>query len=166
MEKQTSQRVQQVFVTILCTLIVFNLFGEENKSLDGAVQPGEKIQSDTECYAIDRSRPEWLKETIPSALPDEGEEALLLPKEFALEQNYPNPFNPETTIRFAVKEKCLVVLKVFDVLGREVQTLVEQEQNPGYYNVPFFAENLPSGLYLFRIQMLDFVSVKKMVVLE
>ncbi len=89
-----------------------------------------------------------------------------LPRKFALGQNYPNPFNPETTIEFSVKEKCSVKLKIFDITGREVATLVNTNFETGFYRVTFDARNLATGVYLYRIQMKDFVDVKKMVLLE
>ncbi|MFH1942624.1 MAG: chitobiase/beta-hexosaminidase C-terminal domain-containing protein [bacterium] len=88
------------------------------------------------------------------------------PAEFALHQNYPNPFNPETSIAYSVKEPGRVLLKVFDLLGREVATLVDEDQRAGHYNVRFNASGLASGIYVYRIRMKDFVDVKKMVVLE
>jgi hypothetical protein len=89
-----------------------------------------------------------------------------LPTEFALGQNYPNPFNPETTIEFSVKEKCFVKLKIFDITGREVSTLVNVDFEAGFYRVTFDARNFASGVYVYRIQMKDFMDVKKMLLLE
>ena len=89
-----------------------------------------------------------------------------LPKEFALGQNYPNPFNPVTAIEYAVKKACHVVLKVFDIRGREVMTLVDSDHQAGIYKVNFDASHLATGLYFYQIKMKDFVAVRKMVVLE
>ena len=89
-----------------------------------------------------------------------------LPLDFFLSQNYPNPFNPQTTILYGVKEPCHVELIVYDIRGREVIKLVNENQSPGYYTTTFGAARLASGLYLYRIQMKDFVKVKKMVLLE
>jgi len=76
----------------------------------------------------------------------------LIPKEFRLDQNYPNPFNPTTTIQFAVPVKAEVTLKLFDLLGREVDILVEEEYKPGVYRVLFEAKDLPSAVYFYRIK--------------
>jgi hypothetical protein len=92
---------------------------------------------------------------------DEG-----LPDGFVLHQNYPNPFNPETTIRYTVKDPSRVVMKVFDLRGREVATLVDRIHPSGFYSVQFDASGLASGIYFCRIRMKDFVAVKKMVLLE
>ena len=83
----------------------------------------------------------------------------VLPTDFCLYQNYPNPFNPETTIEFSVKEKCNVQLKIFDITGREVATLVNADFEAGYYHVNFDARNMATDAYLYRIQMKDFTDV-------
>lgn len=88
------------------------------------------------------------------------------PSKFVLYQNYPNPFNPETTISFAVKESCRVILKIYDIMGREILTLADRDYSPGFYNAVFDARQLPSGTYFYRIQMKDFHAVKKMLLLE
>jgi len=89
-----------------------------------------------------------------------------IPTEFALEQNYSNPFNPMTTIEFSVKEKCHVELKVYDIRGREVATLVDGHHPAGFYKASFNTRHFASGVYFYRIRMKDFVAVRKMVVLE
>jgi len=85
---------------------------------------------------------------------------------FELTQNYPNPFNPETTIRFAIPQRSFVTLKVFDVLGTEVQTLVEEERSEGYFAVIFNASKLASGIYFYKLQTANSIAVKKLVVLK
>lgn len=77
---------------------------------------------------------------------------LMLPTDFALEAAFPNPFNPSTTLRFALPEQANVRLVVFDVLGREVERLVDGVQPAGYHEVNFDAGNLPSGTYLYRLE--------------
>lgn len=89
-----------------------------------------------------------------------------MPGNFQLFQNYPNPFNPETIIRFDVKEPCRVVLKIYDILGREVRTLVEGDHPPGSYRVDFDTHELSAGVYFYCIQMKDFIDMKKMILLE
>ena len=75
-------------------------------------------------------------------------ESDVIPKEFRLDQNYPNPFNPATTIQFALPKVSQVKLKLFDILGREVATLVDEELEPGEYKVVFEAKGLTSGVYI------------------
>jgi hypothetical protein len=90
---------------------------------------------------------------------DEGTE---IPLSFRLEQNYPNPFNPSTTIRFTISDFGFTILKVYDVLGNEVATLVNKEKPAGVYEVDFHAIGLPSGVYFYRLQAGAFVETKKM----
>ena len=86
--------------------------------------------------------------------------------EFALEQNYPNPFNPTTKINYSIKEKGNVELKIFDLLGSEIVTLVSEEKNPGNYEVFFDASNLSSGVYLYTIKSGSFVQTRKMLLMK
>ena len=107
--------------------------------------------------------------TVVQIIPSAGIQANnqnLMPLDFFLSQNYPNPFNPQTTISYGVKDQCHVDLIVYDIRGREVIKLVDETKQPGYHQTTFNAGHLASGLYLYRIQMKDFVKVKKMVLLE
>jgi hypothetical protein len=93
------------------------------------------------------------------------------PQEFALLQNYPNPFNPSTVISFQLPVNSQVTLKVYDVLGKEVATLVNEEMKAGSYTVPFSASNgntstLASGVYIYRLNAGSFVSTKKLVLMK
>ncbi len=89
-----------------------------------------------------------------------------IPTVFKLEQNYPNPFNPSTTIKFAVPEKSNVLIKVYDILGSEVATLVNEEMDAGWYRKTFNANDYSSGVYLFRMEAGKFISTKKMILLR
>ena len=91
-----------------------------------------------------------------------------IPTEFSLSQNYPNPFNPETTISFKVQSASQVSLKVYDVLGNEIATLVDEVKQPGYYNSKFSIRNsqLSSGVYFYRIQANGFSETKKMMLIK
>lgn len=86
-----------------------------------------------------------------------------LPTEFRLEQNYPNPFNASTVIRFALPEPSAVTLRLFDVLGREVGTVVDKKLQPGEYKIHLEAKDLPSGVYIYQLQAGSFVQHRKMV---
>ncbi len=98
----------------------------------------------------------------------------IMPQEFILYQNYPNPFNPTTNITYVIarseatrqSEKLLVQLKVYDTLGREVQTLVNAKQTPGEYSVQFNASDLPSGIYFYTLHSGNFVQTLKMILLK
>ncbi len=89
-----------------------------------------------------------------------------IPKEYLLYQNYPNPFNPSTKIRFAVPKAAFVILSVFDMLGREVETLVNEELSPATYEVKWNVEKYSSGIYFYRIAAGEFSQVKKMSVIK
>ncbi len=89
-----------------------------------------------------------------------------IPSTFALEQNYPNPFNPTTEIKYQIAERSHVILKVFDMLGREVCTLVDEVQEAGYKSVQFDAMGLPSGEYTYRLSAGSFSDVKKMLLIK
>jgi uncharacterized delta-60 repeat protein len=85
---------------------------------------------------------------------------------YTLFQNYPNPFNPSTTIQYAISSPQFVTLKVFDLLGREVATLVNEEKPAGTYEIEFNASTLASGIYFYRLQTDGFVGTKKMILLR
>lgn len=87
-------------------------------------------------------------------------------QQYHLYQNYPNPFNPSTKIMYAISSQRYTTLKVYNVLGNEITTLVNEEKSTGIYEVEFDASNLPSGFYLYQLQAGDFLSTKKMILLK
>jgi hypothetical protein len=89
-----------------------------------------------------------------------------MPQSFKLSQNYPNPFNPVTYIQFSIPQSANVIMKIYNVLGQEVATLVNRQMNAGNYTVDFDASKLSSGLYIYRIEAGSFVSSKKMMLLK
>ncbi len=95
-----------------------------------------------------------------------GIEDPILPTTTTLMNAYPNPFNPETRIRYTLNKDQYVSLKIYDVLGKEVITLVDDNKNAGYYEVSFDASGLPSGIYFYRMQSGEYVSVKKLLLLK
>jgi len=97
---------------------------------------------------------------------DIEENIINLPTVYILEQNYPNPFNPTTKIRFSVKEKSNVELIVYDILGRKVIPLMNEEKAPGVYEVTFYASSLSSGVYLYKIKAGSFVQTRKMLLMK
>ncbi len=90
----------------------------------------------------------------------------IIPEFFALYQNYPNPFNPTTNIQFAIPHSGFVTLKVYDILSREVKTLVNEERTAGTYSVSFDAQNLSSGIYFYSITTGNFHQTKKMILVR
>ena len=89
-----------------------------------------------------------------------------IPSEFNLNQNYPNPFNPATIIRFSIPEESFVRIKVFNTLGEEITTLINENIVAGNYEVEFDASKLPSGIYFYKLQSETFIETKKMVLLR
>ncbi len=85
---------------------------------------------------------------------------------YFLYQNYPEPFNPSTTIRYQVSEVSFVTLKVYDVLGNEVASLVNEEKQKGSYSINFNASALSSGVYLYRLKAGSFMKTRKMILLR
>ena len=94
-----------------------------------------------------------------------------IPEIFALHQNYPNPFNPTTTLKYDLPEDALVNITIYDMMGRQVSTLVSSQQTAGYKSVQWNATNnagkpVSAGLYLYTIQAGDYTQTKKMVLLK
>jgi len=89
-----------------------------------------------------------------------------VPKFFALYQNYPNPFNPTTTIRFNLKEDNHVTLKVYNTLGQQVATLIDKPMTAGYKGVVWDASNMPSGTYIYRLEVGDYRQIKEMTLIK
>jgi hypothetical protein len=90
----------------------------------------------------------------------------IIPDKYILEQNYPNPFNPTTIIRYQIKDLKFVNLSVYDMLGKEVVTLVNEKQSSGTYEVQFDGSNLSSGIYFCKIQAEEFSDVKRMILIK
>ena len=88
------------------------------------------------------------------------------PTEFILNQNYPNPFNPNTTFKYSIPNESEVIIKVFDIIGNEIEILVNEEKPVGTYEITWYAEELPSGIYFYQLRAGDFVETKKMVLLK
>ena len=89
-----------------------------------------------------------------------------LPSEFSLSQNYPNPFNPNTVISYQLPVGGDVILKIYDILGNEMSTLVDEYKPAGSYEVEFNATNLPSGVYFYQLRAGSFVETKKMILMK
>lgn len=88
------------------------------------------------------------------------------PDHYSLEQNYPNPFNPSTKIQFSLKAAGPVSIKLYNMLGQEVATLVNEVMSPGTYSVPFVGSTVASGMYLYKLETTGFSSVKKMLLVK
>jgi hypothetical protein len=89
-----------------------------------------------------------------------------VPESFELYQNYPNPFNPVTHIGFLISDFGLVHLSIYDVLGKEVQVLIDEQMRPGSYEANWNAEAYPSGVYYYKLSAGDFTETKKMILIK
>jgi exonuclease III len=103
---------------------------------------------------------------LPIAYAIKSNEQLYQPSYFSLEQNYPNPFNPTTMISFKLYQKSKVKLSIYNLIGEEIKIITHQEYNAGYYKLLFNAEEFSSGLYFYKLEAGNFVSVKKMAFLK
>ena len=90
----------------------------------------------------------------------------ILPENFWIEQNYPNPFNPGTKIRYSLPQDGPVTLKIFNVLGKEVQTLLNEVQTEGEHLVEFSGSALSSGIYFYKLEAAGLIEVKKMILMK
>ena len=134
-------------------------FNKETETIEMIEAKSEAKASFT--FDIDRTAPVDRKDTIDFLITDTN--GLMMtksfifsytgPKEFKLEQNFPNPFNPSTTIQYQLPVDAQVTLKVYDILGSEVITLVNEEQEAGYKQVKFNAVNIASGMYVYRLSV-------------
>ncbi|MCA9734554.1 MAG: T9SS type A sorting domain-containing protein [Deferribacteres bacterium] len=145
-----------------------NLMGDEERTLItgvGAIprEPDTNIDMDQ-----DWMRPHaWgFLEVVDGPGTAVNDEISKLPTVFNLSNNYPNPFNPTTTIQYDIPKKSFVQLKVYNILGREVATLVNANKIPGYYKVNFDASHLANGVYIFKLIAGDYISTKKMTLLK
>jgi hypothetical protein len=89
-----------------------------------------------------------------------------IPQNFMLTQNFPNPFNASTTIKYAIREETYVTVQIYDLLGRNVAVLVDENQQPGYHQVNWDASSVPSGVYFYKLQAGDFTKTKKMMLVK
>ena len=96
---------------------------------------------------------------LPTSVENESEQ----PNEYFLAQNFPNPFNPSTKISYGIKEAGVVYIKVFNILGSEVATLVNEHKPAGNYEVSFGKNELASGIYIYRLTANNFVQTRKMI---
>ena len=102
----------------------------------------------------------------PPPPPESKETSTAIPTTYMLDQNYPNPFNPTTSIQYALPEAAYVTLKIYNVLGQEVVTLVNAEQSAGYKSVQFNASNFPSGVYMYRLKAGSYSAIKKLLLIK
>jgi hypothetical protein len=118
----------------------------------------ERVSNPSQFIVLDFRANTWLTIGI--------QQLSTIAEEFSLRQNYPNPFNPTTKINFSIPKSDYVSLRVYDILGREVKVLVNENLSTGEYEVDFDAKGLSSGMYYYSLRAGDYVSVKKMVLVK
>jgi hypothetical protein len=132
----------------------------EAKDGTQVIVPSDTVQSETGI--INNTGPvSWT-----DRLPNDVKIGETLPDNYILNQNYPNPFNPTTNIEYSIPSESFVELKVYDILGNEVATLVNEQRSAGVYRADFNATNLPSGMYFARLKANEFIKVVKMTLLK
>ena len=105
-------------------------------------------------------------DSFTAAVPAGVKEVEGIPTEYSINQNYPNPFNPTTIIKYALPKTALTKISIYDLLGREIQILIDKEVEAGYHEINFNGDNFPSGIYFYRMQSGDFTQTKKMILLK
>ena len=121
---------------------------------------GDYYSSSTNSYDF------WLIKIAPDPNDVGPQDLNYIPETFILKQNYPNPFNPKTTIKFQIPELSFVTIEVYDVLGNEIVTIVNEVKQAGYYEVEFDGNGLSSGIYFYQLKTGVFFETKKMVLLR
>ena len=132
--------------------------GMESTEVTSFLEDGYTLFAGTERGVWQRPLAEMVTEIHPSS----NEQ----PNEYSLSQNYPNPFNPSTSISYQLPRQNHVTLIIYDLLGREVTTLVQDKKQQGEYTVTWNAENVPSGVYFYKLSAGDFIQTKKMILME
>ena len=134
------------------------------------LEPGKWLVADAVMIMINRK---LSPDVIITSVENEMENEFTVPDNFSLSQNYPNPFNPTTKIRYSIPEAPLslgegqgVRLVIYDVLGKEIATLVDEFKPAGSYEVEFNADKLSSGVYFYQLNSGSFVQTKKMILLR
>ncbi|MFZ0453183.1 MAG: T9SS type A sorting domain-containing protein [Ignavibacteriaceae bacterium] len=143
--------------------VIDTLKGTGNEFVDKNVEAGQNYIYRIKAYK-DSLESEYSNEA--SFLVDVKSEAGKIPTEYSISQNFPNPFNPATKIKFGLPKAGLTRITVYDLLGRDIMTLINNELKAGYHEVNFDAHNLPSGIYLYKIQSGEFTQTKKMILMK
>ncbi|MCB0729365.1 MAG: T9SS type A sorting domain-containing protein, partial [Ignavibacteriae bacterium] len=156
----------------------YTTFGNDGNHFNGALieLPNATVSNDiaTALYYASDHLPVYADFVIQPLTSVKNNESELIKNDFELFQNYPNPFNPTTIIKYSIPNTVSnnistasnVKLKVFDVLGREIKTIVNQSQKPGTYEVQFDASELSSGIYFYTLKTGSFYSTKKMLLIK
>lgn len=145
-------------------IVILNESGSYGFILNGVPQASKAKGMKAKLAPVNHKQTWFLLQINPGLGGFDDQSNIPLTTELA--QNYPNPFNPQTSIRYGVPNKAMVQLTVFDILGRKVATLVNQERLPGYYEADFDARRLASGLYIYRLHVGGNVLTRKMMLIK
>lgn len=178
----TKVKIYQVLTVILLLLLIAHLTIAQNKIPVSVISSGgEKISSASYILSSTVGEPFigktvnvsnqhnvgfWYVYNQSTITAVETEEDATIPSVFKLDQNYPNPFNPSTVIKFGVPERSNVLLKIYDILGEEVATLVKEEMDAGWYSIDFNASGYSTGVYIYRMQAGNYINTKKMILVK
>jgi len=171
---QTAQSNPVFFTMPIQAKIIGNTKDTLVTVFNDAIQQTFNISLDFEPIDIELDPNNWILKDISTAA-EVGENKELIPGELYLSQNYPNPFNPSTTIQYTIplnekretkNAETFIHLNVFDILGKEIATLVNENQKPGSYHIDFTGKNLPSGIYYYKLSAGNHSNIKKMVLLK
>lgn len=132
----------------------------EVKFSDEFPATGKDTYSEDAIYVIELLKADRVVDVAEEFLTD------MIPGLFALDQNYPNPFNPSTIIQYSVPEASHVRISVFNLIGQKLKEIVNEFHQPGRYRVHFTGDNLPSGIYYYRMEAGDFIKTKKFILLR
>jgi hypothetical protein len=143
--------------------VLDTLKGSGNEYVDKNVEQGQSYSYRIKAY---KDTLESAYSDVASLLVGVNEGSIELPKEYSISQNYPNPFNPITKIKFALPQNAMTKIIIYDLLGREVQTLINNELRAGYHEINFDGGNFHSGVYFYRIQAGNFIQTKKMILMK
>lgn len=162
----TNYSIQIAVDSLFSTIILSQLTDNSSYSINSG-----DLSANTDYYWRVRTNNDggigpWSKVNKFKIVLTDVAEGIQLPTEFALMQNYPNPFNPSTTITYHLPKIVNVELKVYDVLGNEVATLVDEYKPAGIYNVQFKMDKLSSGVYFYQLRAGDFIQTKKMIIIK
>lgn len=176
----SSKQIVFLVITFFCAITIFQTVAEAQYAIPKSViAAGGNKQSNSTHQIIGTAGQNFIGKSQSSThsafagfwfewqiVTDVEKEDDLMPTEYRLEQNYPNPFNPSTTIKFSIPGQCNVVIKVYDILGGEVTTLVNEELDAGRYEREFSASSLSSGVYIYRMKAGNYISTKKMLLIK
>ncbi|MDP4173496.1 MAG: S8 family serine peptidase [Bacteroidota bacterium] len=155
------KRAENTDVSFVISSGPHNIIANDTLEVAFAIAASDDIQSLKKVIKLARSKYNTIINRTTSILDSDNR-----PEQYSLEQNYPNPFNPSTTINYSLAKSSQVELKIYDMLGREVKTLVNKIQNAGHYKVHFDASQLKSGVYIYLLQTPEFRESKKLMILR